>query len=184
MRRGLLWAQEGDAQGGGRAGLAGHPVSCPGRAQGRGVAGARLGDPPREGCWGGGGHREGGEPGLPLRLAYCCFLGPENGETLPGAGMRCSPGAPRQPDAEPSAPGSPLAARAHPGQPDAGSGARPSRRLGKQRRGHGGDCPGVLKVTVTTITKQCVSNFSMLALLHSCALLNPVSWVAHASKKS
>lgn len=134
----MLWAREGDAQGGGRAGRSSHPASFPGRAQGRGVAGARLGDPRRRVAEEAGDTAREWSPGCrslwlivassALNMERPCLEPGCAAHRLRRASQMLSP---RRP-ARPSLPG-----RIR-GQPDAGSGARPSHRLGKQRRGRGG----------------------------------------------
>lgn len=143
-------AREDDAQGGGRAGSPGHPAPCSVRAwrAGLGRGGARRLGPPTRGALGEArAAARKGKPRRPLGSAYCCFLGPENGETLPGAGCAAHRVRRAPPDAEPSAPGSPLAARARPGWPQRAPG--PERACAWADKGGAegsGGCPAGLKV--------------------------------------
>lgn len=123
--------------------------------RGRGVAGVARGGTRGSGVqgMGGGGRREGGEPERPLRSAYCCFLGPENGETLPGAGMRCPPGAPR------AARCRALGARLAPCSP----GRRGASSSWANRGGAVGALRRWFKGDRGTVSKQSASNFSIFA---------------------
>lgn len=137
-------------------GARGHPAPYRGRTRGAGPGrggGSRavvLGAP---GCGVAGGRREGGEPRRPHCSAYCCFLGPENGETLPGAGMRCPPGAPHTARCRALgagfAPRCPGAAEPPPGQTKEGL--------------RGAGLPRWFKGDPGTVSKQSASNFSVFA---------------------
>lgn len=124
----------------GRAGCAGHSASCPGRAQGPGVAGPRRGDPGPEGCWAA---WERGARAAAL-IGLLLISGPWKWRDPSWSGISRPPGAPRAVRCR--ALGARLAPRC-PGRLDTRSGPREP-PPGQTKEGPRGDCPAGFKMTV------------------------------------